>query len=96
MVMNLLRSGHKVTVWNKTVAKTEEFSKAGAIQGFSPAEVVRECDITFACVTDSIAVRDVVFGTMGVLEGISEGKCYVEMSTVDEETMQDVADAVYI
>ena len=29
---------------------------------------------------------------MGVLDGISKGKCYVEMSTVDEETVQDVAD----
>ena len=33
-----------------------------------------------------------MFGNMGVLDGISKGKCYVEMSTVDEETVQDVAD----
>nr|KAG5699644.1 hypothetical protein BaRGS_005092 [Batillaria attramentaria] len=38
--------------------------------------------------------RGVVFGNQGVLQGISKGKCYVEMSTVDEETVQDVADAV--
>lgn len=31
---------------------------------------------------------------MGVLDGISKGKCYVEMSTVDEETVQDVADVI--
>jgi 3-hydroxyisobutyrate dehydrogenase-like beta-hydroxyacid dehydrogenase len=34
----------------------------------------------------------VVFGNQGVLQGITKGKCYVEMSTVDEETVQDVAD----
>ena len=34
----------------------------------------------------------IMFGNMGVLDGISKGKCYVEMSTVDEETVQDVAD----
>jgi 3-hydroxyisobutyrate dehydrogenase-like beta-hydroxyacid dehydrogenase len=33
-----------------------------------------------------------VFGNYGVLQGISKGKCYVEMSTIDEETMQDVAE----
>lgn len=27
-----------------------------------------------------------------MLQGISKGKCYVEMSTIDEETMQDVAE----
>ena len=38
----------------------------------------------------------VVFGNQGVLQGISKGKCYVEMSTVDEETVQDVADVSHI
>ena len=36
--------------------------------------------------------EQVVFGNQGVLQGITRGKCYVEMSTVDEETVQDVAD----
>ncbi|XP_076467824.1 cytokine-like nuclear factor N-PAC [Babylonia areolata] len=94
MVMNLLRSGHEVTVWNRTASKTREFSKAGAFRGNNPADVVQSCDITFTCVSDSVAVRDVVFGNQGVLQGITKGKCYVEMSTVDEETVQDVADAV--
>ena len=37
-------------------------------------------------------VFQVVFGNQGVLDGMAPGKCYVEMSTVDEETVQDVAD----
>uniref|UniRef100_A0A0B7AEJ4 Cytokine-like nuclear factor N-PAC n=1 Tax=Arion vulgaris TaxID=1028688 RepID=A0A0B7AEJ4_9EUPU len=94
MVMNLLRSGHEVTVWNRTATKCREFVKAGALKGNNPADVVQSCDITFTCVSDSTAVRDIMFGNMGVLDGISKGKCYVEMSTVDEETVQDVADAI--
>jgi len=94
MVMNLLRSGHEVTVWNRTATKCREFVKAGALKGNNPADVVQSCDITFTCVADSTAVRDITFGNMGVLDGISKGKCYVEMSTVDEETVQDVADAI--
>lgn len=39
-----------------------------------------------------IQCLQIMFGNMGVLDGISKGKCYVEMSTVDEETVQDVAD----
>ncbi|XP_061185348.1 uncharacterized protein LOC133197103 [Saccostrea echinata] len=94
MVMNLLRSGHEVTVWNRTALKCRDFVKSGAFKGNNPAEVVQSCDITFSCVADSTAVKDLVFGNYGVLQGISKGKCYVEMSTIDEETMQDVAEAI--
>ncbi|KAL5012099.1 hypothetical protein ScPMuIL_010650 [Solemya velum] len=94
MVMNLLRSGHEVTVWNRTPLKCREFVKAGALKGNCPSEVLQSCDITFSCVSDSTAVKDLVFGNSGVLQGISRGKCYVEMSTIDEETMQDVAEAI--
>jgi len=31
-----------------------------------------------------------VFGNSGVLQGIGSGKAYVDMSTVDVETMADV------
>lgn len=31
-----------------------------------------------------------------MLQGISKGKCYVEMSTIDEETMQDVAEVILV
>ncbi|XP_063415180.1 cytokine-like nuclear factor N-PAC [Mytilus trossulus] len=94
MVMNLLRSGHEVTVWNRTAQKCKEFISAGAFKGNNPAEVVQACDMTFACVSDSTAVKDLVFGNFGVLQGITKGKCYIEMSTIDEDTMQDVAEAI--
>ncbi|XP_060557581.1 uncharacterized protein LOC132717987 isoform X2 [Ruditapes philippinarum] len=94
MVMNLLRSGHEVTVWNRTAQKCRDFVKAGALKGSSPCEVVQQCDITFCCVADTTAVKDIVFGSQGVLRGIASGKCFVEMSTIDEETVQDVAEAI--
>jgi len=35
-------------------------------------------------------VVQLVFGNSGVLQGIQAGKAYVDMSTVDVETMLDV------
>ncbi len=35
-----------------------------------------------------------VFGPGGVLEGASDGKCYVDMSTVDEQTSTRIAEAL--
>ena len=36
-----------------------DFVKSGAFKGNNPAEVVQSCDITFSCVADSTAVKDV-------------------------------------
>lgn len=94
MVDNLLKSGHEVTVWNRTTSKCKEFIKDGALKGSNPSEVVQSCDITFSCVTDPSALKDLVFGNCGVLQGISQGKGYVDMSTVDSETITDVNEAI--
>jgi 3-hydroxyisobutyrate dehydrogenase-like beta-hydroxyacid dehydrogenase len=37
-------------------------------------------------------VEQLVFGNSGVLQGISSGKAYVDMSTVDLETISDVCE----
>jgi hypothetical protein len=37
-----------------------------------------------------------VFGNSGVLQGIGEGKAYVDMSTVDLETITDVCEVLLI
>ena len=41
-------------------------------------------------------ISQIVFGTHGVLKGITNGKCYVEMSTIDEEIIQDIAEVTEI
>ncbi|XP_029648675.1 putative oxidoreductase GLYR1 isoform X1 [Octopus sinensis] len=96
MVMNLIRSGHEVTVWNRTSTKCRDFIKEGALKKNTPADVVHACDITISCISDTAAVKDVVFGNCGVIQGISSGKGYVEMSTIDEETIKDVREAVVL
>ena len=37
-----------------------------------------------------------MFGSHGVLKGITNGKCYVEMSTIDEDTIQDIAEVTLV
>uniref|UniRef100_A0ABM5EZA3 Cytokine-like nuclear factor N-PAC n=1 Tax=Pogona vitticeps TaxID=103695 RepID=A0ABM5EZA3_9SAUR len=87
IVSNLLKMGHTVTVWNRTA------EKEGARLGRTPAEVVSTCDITFACVSDPKAAKDVL-GPSGVLQGIRPGKCYVDMSTVDADTVTELAQVI--
>ncbi|XP_055754459.1 cytokine-like nuclear factor N-PAC isoform X3 [Salvelinus fontinalis] len=101
IVSNLLKMGHIVTVWNRTVEKVPQdnqhcdlFIQEGARLGRTPAEVVSMCDITFSCVSDPKAARDLVLGPSGVLQGIRPGKCYVEMSTVDPETITELSQVI--
>ncbi|XP_059901916.1 cytokine-like nuclear factor N-PAC isoform X2 [Gadus macrocephalus] len=94
IVSNLLKMGHVVTVWNRTAEKCDLFIQEGARLGRTPAEVVSMCDVTFSCVSDPKAAKDLVLGPSGVLQGIRPGKCYVEMSTVDPETIAELSQSI--
>jgi len=94
MVKNLLNSGHSVTVWNRTAEKKDEFLKNGAKEALTPGDVIAESDITFSCVSDPQAAKDMVFGNCGVLSEINTAKGYVEMTGIDADTSQDIAEAV--
>jgi 3-hydroxyisobutyrate dehydrogenase len=94
IVKNLLNSGHTVTVWNRTVEKVRDFVEAGAKEALTPSDVIAESDITFSCVSDPQAAKDLVFGNCGVLQEINTTKGYVEMTGMDSDTSQDIAEAI--
>eukprot|EP00096_Caligus_rogercresseyi_P009459 TRINITY_DN321_c0_g1_i1.p1 TRINITY_DN321_c0_g1~~TRINITY_DN321_c0_g1_i1.p1 ORF type:complete len:503 (-),score=196.60 TRINITY_DN321_c0_g1_i1:246-1754(-) len=94
IVKNLLNSGHSVSVWNRTSEKCDEFVKAGALKALTPADVILDSDVTFSCVSDPQAAKDMVFGNCGVLTEISGNKAYVEMTGIDGDTSEDIAEAI--
>lgn len=94
VVKNLLNSGHTVMVWNRSSEKCRDFVKAGAEQGLTPSDVISGSDITFSCVSDPQVCKDIVFGNCGVLQEISAGKGYIEMTGIDAETSQDISEAI--
>lgn len=91
MAANLVRAGHELTVWNRTPGKCAPLVELGAQQAATAAEAVAASDITFAMLADPAAAERVVFDSAGVLEGMSAGKGYVDMSTVDEITSRNIA-----
>ncbi|XP_053616692.1 cytokine-like nuclear factor N-PAC isoform X2 [Plodia interpunctella] len=95
IVKNLLNSGHKVLVWNRTAVKCKDFEKVGATIAVTPCDVVEEADITFSCVADPQAAKEMVFGNCGVLHCPSlESKGYVEMTSIDADTSHDIVEAI--
>lgn len=94
IVKNFLNSGHQVTIWNRTPTKCKDFVNAGATVVTTPADVVSASDITFSCLSDPQAVKEIVFGNCGVLSEIKTGKSYVELTTMDPEVSNDISEAI--
>ena len=94
MAANLLKAGLSVTVWNRTADKCASLINNGAAYQETPAKVVASCDITFAMVSDPAAARELCFGTQGVLHGITTGKGYIDISTVDPHTSMEISLAI--
>jgi len=94
MVKNLLNSGHKVIVWNRTTEKCRDFVKAGAEEAMTPSDVILAADITFSCVSNPQVAKDMVFGNYGVLQEMAAERGFVEMTGIDAETSQDIAEAI--
>lgn len=94
MAANLVRAGNTVTVWNRNPDKCAPLVALGATQAETPRDVAVNCDITFAMLADPVAARDVFFHPTGVLAGIGDGRGYVDMSTIDDLTVQRIGTAV--
>ena len=91
MCLNLLKAGFKVTVWNRTPAKTAEVEQAGAQTAESPAAVAERSDVVITMVTDSADVQEVILGAKGVIHGARQGSAVIDMSTISPTVTRDIA-----
>lgn len=81
---SLIRNGYDVTVrdLDKNVAKT--FLDKGAKWADSPKDMAKACDLIITCLPSPSACAEVMEGKDGILDGLSAGKIWAEMSTTDE------------
>jgi 3-hydroxyisobutyrate dehydrogenase-like beta-hydroxyacid dehydrogenase len=91
MAKNVLKAGHTLRVYNRTVAKTEELRGLGATVAGSPREAAQGADAVITMVADPPALGAVLEGPEGVFAGCRRGALVVDMSTVDPETSRVMA-----
>ena len=94
IVKRLLEAGHEVTGYNRTRAKAESLIQAGMQWKDSPREVAQAADVTLTMVTDTAALSSITEGPGGILAGLSSGKIYVDMSTVNPRLTRALAERV--
>ncbi|HEX8872950.1 MAG TPA: NAD(P)-dependent oxidoreductase, partial [Candidatus Acidoferrum sp.] len=97
MGMNLLKAGHKLTVWNRTPARAQELLAAGATLAKTPREAAANCDLLLTIVSDPPALESVLWGHEGqkdgALAGLQPGSIYIDSSTVSPVLAQRIAAA---
>ncbi|MDD2310670.1 MAG: NAD(P)-dependent oxidoreductase [Desulfuromonadaceae bacterium] len=86
MASNLLKADFKVTVWNRSPDKCSPLVGLGATVAASPRAAAEISDVVIAMMSTPAAVLSVRDGAEGIIAGLSLGKGYVDMSTVDAET----------
>src|SRR5580700_8396618 len=91
MVARLLDKGHVVTGYNRTRAKAQWLIDRGMKWGETPRAVAAAADVTFAMVTNSAALGAIAEGSDGILAAMSQGKIFVDMSTVSPEVSRALA-----
>lgn len=94
MATLLLDAGYDLRVWNRTQSKLDPLLEKGARAAQTPREVVEHCAVTLAMLADPQAARSVFFGDDGVCGAMAPEKAYIDLSTVDPHTPQQIADAV--
>lgn len=90
MAQNLLKAGFELTVYNRSKPPVEALVSSGARAAASPKAVAEHSDVVITMVTDSEAVKAVVLGSEGVIEGAHPGLVLVDMSTISPAVTRSV------
>jgi 2-hydroxy-3-oxopropionate reductase len=94
MAANVVDAGYPLIVHNRSRGAVEELCARGATAAGSPGEVAARSEVVITMLPDSPDVEAVVLGPGGVLEGISEGALYIDMSTIDPSVSRRIDEAM--
>lgn len=72
-----LMLSHQLRVLDVRQGLLEKFAEKGAIPAENGASLARECDVVLICLPRSENVREVIFGSGGLVEGLDRGKVKV-------------------
>ena len=91
MAARLLAGGYEVSVFDRNPSKRDVLRAKGARASESLAELARSANVVLSCLTDDQSVRDVYFGTGGILENVKPETVVIEMSTILPATSRELA-----
>ena len=95
MAGHLAAAGHEVTVYNRTSAKAEAWTRQyGGRHAPEPAAAAESAEIVFSCVGDDPSVREVVAGERGAVHGMAPDTLFVDHTTASADVAREMAEAL--
>ena len=91
MTKRLIKNGYQVTGFDPDSNKMNEAVANGVIAAASPVEVVRTSDIVQACVINTTALTEAIFGPDGIVEGNGTDKIFLDHSTTIADKTRELA-----
>ena len=94
MAGHLARAGHRVTVYNRTAAKADDWVREfGGRSAPTPREAAAGADLVFACVGNDADLRSVTLGPDGALSAMKPGAVFVDHTTASADIARELAAA---
>jgi len=91
---SLLRNKFDLTVRDLDQNLTKSFIDLGAKFANSPKELAEQVDLIITCLPSPQICAEVMEGKDGILNGLSENKIWLEMSTTDESEVKRIGKMV--
>ncbi len=93
MAANLLKAGFSLSVYNRTAAKSQALTGAGARFAATPAKATKDASVVISMLSDDAASREVWLGSDGALEEAGKDAILIESSTVSPAWIAELAEA---
>ena len=95
MAGHLVRAGHRVTVYNRTTAKSEAWCDQFTLgsrpkQAETPREAAQGAEIVFCCVGNDDDLRSVTLGANGAFAGMAPGAIFVDHTTASADVAREL------
>ncbi|OED40724.1 oxidoreductase [Chromatiales bacterium (ex Bugula neritina AB1)] len=91
MAGHLSTAGHQVSVYNRTVAKSDQWAaEHGGTALATPREAAAGAEFVMICVGNDNDLRSVVYGDDGVLAGMKAGSSLVDHTTASAEVAREL------
>ena len=91
MAGHISKAGHDVTVFNRTTAKAEKWTKEYKGKfAKSPMEAVKDSDFIFSCVGNDNDLKEVTLGDNGLFKSAKKNSVYIDNTTASAEIAREL------
>ena len=91
MAGHLARAGHRVTVYNRTAARSAAWAaEYGGAAAATPKAAAAGADLVFCCVGNDDDLRSVVLGEHGAFAGMKRGAIFVDHTTASAAVAREL------